>query len=177
MALANTSYLTDIDELSQFTDIRHVERIATTRDDDDAGEELTGDRLDFAIRAMNSASEWLENLWRKHYNLTDAGRITDTVSATDPGDRVKEWTARLAVNIMEGRRANTAMTELRQSLIDEIVSALDPSSPEVLADSRTQQVLPEVVHGRNGQRGLIADGAGQFGDVTPMTERGFSLEY
>ena len=177
MAVTNTSYITDVAELEQFTDIRHVERLSTTRDADDGSEDLVGTRLDFVHRAMNSAARWIENLWRKHYNLTDAGKIVDSVSGTAPDDRVKEWNARLAVNLMEGRRGNVVMTELRQSLIDEIVSALDPNSPEVFADSRTQQVLPEVVNARGGQRGLISDAAGQFGNVTPDSERGFRLDF
>jgi len=177
MAVVNTSYITDIDELAQFTDIRHVERIATTRDAADSGEPLVADRLDFTNRALNSAARWIENLWRKHYNLTDSGKIVDSVSTTDPSDRVKEWNARLAVNLMEGRRGNTEMTEIRQSLIDEIVSALASNSPEVFSDSRSQQILPSVVHGRGGQRGLIADDADQFGSVIPDSERRFRLDF
>ena len=177
MAVTNTSYITDVDELGQFTDIRHVERLATTRDADDAGEDLVAQRLDFVHRALNSSATWIENLWRKHYNLTDAGKIVDAVSAISPDDRVKEWNARLAVNIMEGRRGNTDMTEIRQSLIDEIVAALAPGSPEVFANARTQQVLPQVNRGRKGQSGLLADDAGQFGGIIPESERGFSLDY
>jgi len=177
MAVVNTSYITDVNELSQFTDIRHVERIATIRDAADSGEPLVADRLDFTNRALNSAARWIENLWRKHYNLTDSGKIVDNVSTTDPSDRVKEWNARLAVNLMEGRRGNTEMTEMRQSLIDEIVSALASNSPEVFSDSRSQQVLPAVVHGRGGQRGLIADDADQFGSVIPDSERRFKLDF
>ncbi len=171
MAIANSSYLTDVTEFEdEFSDGRYIRELATRDITVDAESALSGIRLDFVHRAMNWGARHLENMVRVTYSLTSSGKITDTVSSTSPDEIIKIWNSRLALFALEAMRPHGQSRENLKNVIDEITGVLALDSQIVLSLVRSDIVTPRVGNGRVF-RGALADLADQFGNVIPTDER------
>jgi hypothetical protein len=144
--VVNTSYLSSIAELWNYTDKSRVLENATSDDSlDPMASPIPDATQDIITTAMNWGRTQIDNFLRRVYNVNLANGLVISVTATSPGEAVKLRNARLTLYKLQQKRLPMEQDlDLWRKLKEDLKDLQRANAEEILGEDaeRTDQVLP-----------------------------------